>query len=42
MEVSVSTEDGRLRPDVVVNLPSNRKLVIDAKCSLNAYLAACE
>jgi DNA recombination protein RmuC len=42
MEVSVTTDDGRLRPDVVVNLPSNRKLVIDAKCSLNAYLEACE
>ncbi len=42
MEVSVSTEDGRLRPDVVVNLPSDRKLVIDAKCSLNAFLEACE
>jgi DNA recombination protein RmuC len=42
MEVSVTTEDGRLRPDVVVNLPSNRTLVIDAKCSLNAYLEACE
>jgi DNA recombination protein RmuC len=42
MEVSVSGDDGRLRPDVVVNLPSNRKLVIDAKCSLNAFLEACE
>lgn len=42
MEVSVNSDDGRLRPDVVVNLPSNRKLVIDAKCSLNAYLEACE
>lgn len=42
IEVSVNTEDGRLRPDVVVNLPSNRKLVIDAKCSLNAFLEACE
>jgi DNA recombination protein RmuC len=42
MEVSVSTDDGRLRPDVVVNLPSNRKLIIDAKCSLNAFLEACE
>lgn len=42
MEVSVTTEEGRLRPDVVVNLPSSRKLVIDAKCSLNAYLEACE
>jgi len=42
MEVSVNTDDGRLRPDVIVNLPSNRKLVIDAKCSLNSYLEACE
>ena len=42
MEVSVDTDDGRLRPDVIVNLPNDRKLVIDAKCSLNAYLEACE
>lgn len=42
MEVSVAAEEGRLRPDVVVNLPSERKLVIDAKCSLNAFLEACE
>jgi DNA recombination protein RmuC len=42
MEVSVSTDEGRLRPDVVVNLPSDRKLIIDAKCSLNAFLEACE
>jgi len=42
MEVSVGGEEGRLRPDVVVNLPSDRKLVIDAKCSLNAFLEACE
>jgi DNA recombination protein RmuC len=42
MEVSLETADGRLRPDVVVNLPSNRKLIIDAKCSLNAFLDACD
>jgi DNA recombination protein RmuC len=42
MEVSVNTDDGRLRPDAVVNLPSERKLIIDAKCSLNAFLEACE
>src|SRR5687768_7481973 len=39
-EVSVSTEDGRLRPDVIVRLPGGRKLIIDAKCSLNAFLDA--
>jgi DNA recombination protein RmuC len=41
-EVSVDTDDGRLRPDVIVNLPGGRKLVIDAKCSLNSYLDACD
>ena len=41
-EVSVETDDGRLRPDVIVNLPGGRKLVIDAKCSLNAFLDASE
>ncbi len=39
-EVSVDTEDGRLRPDVIVSLPGGRKLIIDAKCSLNAFLDA--
>jgi len=42
MEVSVTTDDGRLRPDAVVNLPNERKLIVDAKCSLNAFLEACE
>jgi DNA recombination protein RmuC len=41
-EVSVDTEDGRLRPDVIVRLPGGRKLIIDAKCSLNAFLDASE
>src|SRR4051794_3651032 len=41
-EVSVDTGDGRLRPDVIVRLPGGRKLIIDAKCSLNAYLDASE
>jgi DNA recombination protein RmuC len=41
-EVSVDTEDGRMRPDVIVALPGGRKLIIDAKCSLNAYLDASE
>lgn len=41
-EVSVNTDDGRLRPDVVVRLPGGRKLIIDAKCSLNAFLDASE
>jgi len=41
-EVSVDGEDGKLRPDVIVRLPGGRQLIIDAKCSLNAYLDACD
>lgn len=36
-EFSVSTSDGRRRPDAVVFLPQDKHLVIDAKVSLNAY-----
>jgi len=36
-EKSFNTEDGRRRPDVIVNLPDGKHLVIDAKVSLNAY-----
>jgi len=36
-EVSISGEEGRLRPDVVVRVPGGQSLVIDAKVSLNAY-----
>lgn len=36
-EVSFNTEEGRLRPDVVVYLPQEKHLVIDAKTSLAAY-----
>lgn len=37
LEHSVSTEEGRLRPDAIVNVPGDTILVIDAKVSLNAY-----
>jgi DNA recombination protein RmuC len=36
-EASVSTDDGRLRPDAIVKIPGGRSLVIDAKVSLNDY-----
>jgi DNA recombination protein RmuC len=39
---SVSTENGRLRPDVVVKLPAGRTIVVDAKVPLEAYLDAVE
>ncbi len=36
-EVSFATESGRQRPDVIVYLPQQKHLIIDAKVSLNAY-----
>jgi DNA recombination protein RmuC len=41
-QVSTDTEDGRLRPDVIVHLPNDRKIVVDAKAPLDAYLRAVE
>jgi len=42
MEHSINTEDGRLRPDAIINVPGQKKLVVDSKVSLNAYQAAFE
>jgi DNA recombination protein RmuC len=39
-QASTDTDEGRRRPDVVVRLPGGGVFVIDAKCSLNAYLEA--
>ncbi|WJS97735.1 DNA recombination protein RmuC [Novosphingobium humi] len=41
-EHSIDTEEGRLRPDAIVSIPGQKKLVIDAKVSLNAYQEAFE
>lgn len=37
-----TTEDGRFRPDLVVRLPGDKAVVIDAKVPLVAYLEALE
>jgi len=39
-QLHVDAGDGALRPDVVVRLPGGGAFVIDAKCSLNAFLEA--
>lgn len=39
-QVTASSEEGRLRPDLIVRLPAEREIVVDAKVSLEAYLDA--
>jgi len=39
-QTSVDTEEGRLRPDMIVHLPGDTQIVIDAKVPLHAFLAA--
>ncbi len=39
-QVSRRSEDGQIRPDVVITLPGNRHVVVDSKVPLDAFLAA--
>ena len=39
---STNTEEGRLRPDMIVKLPGGKNIVVDAKAPLAAYLDALE
>jgi len=39
---SVASEDARFRPDMVVQLPGGRQIIVDAKTVLSAYLDAHE
>src|SRR5580658_5656057 len=37
-QVSTNTEEGRLRPDMIVHMPGDRQMVVDAKVPLDAFL----
>jgi len=39
-QVTVDSEEGRQRPDLIVHLPGEREIVVDAKVSLDAFLDA--
>ena len=41
-QVHVAGDDQVIRPDMIVNMPDQRKLVVDVKTPLDAYLSAIE
>jgi DNA recombination protein RmuC len=41
-QTTVTSEDGRLRPDMLVRLPGGKSIVVDAKTPLGGYLEALE
>jgi DNA recombination protein RmuC len=41
-QVSGSSDDGVIRPDLVIHLPGGKHVVVDSKCALEGFLEAAE
>ena len=41
-QLSVDTEQGKQRPDMVVRMPGSREIIVDAKAPMDGYLGAVE
>ncbi|MEO8231474.1 MAG: DNA recombination protein RmuC [Ignavibacteriota bacterium] len=41
-QASITTDEGKLRPDLIVKLPGQRRVIVDAKVPLAAYMQAFE
>ena len=39
-QATIATEDGPVRPDVIVHLPGNRSIIVDSKAPMDAYMDA--
>jgi len=39
---SINSDEGRLRPDMIIRMPGKRAVVVDAKAPLDAYISAVE
>ncbi len=39
---TITSDQGRIRPDVIINLPGGKHVIVDAKVPLDAYLRALE
>lgn len=39
---SIDTDEGRLRPDLIIHLPRGRTVIVDSKVPLSGYLSALE